>query len=435
MSIEVITLIVFGALIISLLTGCPVGFALGGVGLWLGFFLLGPETLAQGYYATWLMMSEFIFVAVPLFIFMGALLQRSGLGQALYHSLHLWAGPLNGGLAIGSVIFCTLMAAMVGIIGAGIVTMGLIALPQMLKRGYDKNLAVGAIMAGGSLGSLIPPSVAMLVYCGFVGISVGRLFAGGIIPGLILSALFILYIGIRCHIKPSMGPALAPEERGTLRQKVISLKDSILGILLIFLVLGSLFLGVATPSEASAVGAFGALVVCAIYGNLNWRVLRESLQMTAKIQGMVFWLLAGAMIFTRVYTTLGARQMVESTIIGEMNPYMVVALMMFIIVVMGTFVQESAIILIVGPTFNSIVTSLGFDPLWFAILFMVNIQIAQMTPPFGSALFYMKGLIPEENMRTIYRSAIPFFLLQMVGLAICFVLPDMVLWLPNLLIR
>jgi len=314
-------------------------------------------------------MSGFVFVAVPLFIFMGALLQRSGLAAALYHSLHMWTGPLNGGLAIATIIICTLMAAMVGIIGAGIVSMGFIALPEMLKRGYNKDLAVGSIMAGGSLGSLIPPSVAMLVYCGILGLSVGKLFAGGIIPGLILSGLYMLYVGIRCRIRPATGPALPPEERGNLRQKILSLKDSILGIALIVLVLGSLFGGVATPSEASAVGAFGALVVCAIYGHLNWHVLKESVWLTTRIWGMVLWLLGGAMVFSRVFTTLGARQMVESAVIGQLNPHVIVILMMLIIIVMGMFVQETAILLITGPTFNALIIALGFDPIWFGVLF------------------------------------------------------------------
>jgi len=436
MSIGILTAILFSTLIISLLTGCPVGFALGGVGLLLGLILIGPGSLIQGYFCTWAIMHSFIFIAVPLFILMGALLQRSGLAEALYHSLHLWMGRLNGALAIGSIIICTFMAAMMGVIAAGIITMGVIALPEMLKRGYDKKIAIGAIMAGGGLGSLIPPSIAMLVYAGFVQISVGKLFAGGIIPGLILSGLYMLYIGIRCRLNPALGPALPPEERGTLRQKIVSLKDSILAILLIVLVLGSIFAGIATPSEASAVGSLSALLICAIYRKLNWEVLKESIWLTTKIWGMVLWLLAGAFVFARLFTNLGAREMVESAIVGlGLTPILIVIVMMLIVIVMGTFVQESAIILIVGPIFNSLIVSLGFDPIWFAVLFIINIQIAQMSPPFGSALFLMKGTIPEESIGTIYRSALPFLALQVISLAICIAFPKMVIWLPNLLIK
>jgi len=436
MSIGILTTILFSTLIISLLTGCPVGFALGGVGLGLGLIFIGPSNLASAYYSTWSVMSSFIFIAVPLFIFMGALLQRSGMADALYRSLHQWMGRLNGGLAIGTIIICTFMAAMMGIIGAGIVTMGILALPEMLKRGYDKKTAMGAVMAGGGLGSLIPPSIAMLVYAGVVKISVGKLFAAGIIPGLILSGLYISYIGIRCYLNPAMGPALLPEERGTLRQKIVSLKDSVLAIALIVLVLGSIFAGIATPSEASAIGAFGAIVVCAIYHKLNWGLLKESMWLTTKIWGMLLWLLAGAFVFARFYTTMGARTAMETAIMGlQMSPLVIIIVMMLIVMIMGMFVQESAIILIVGPIFNSIIVALGYDAVWFGLLFILNIQMAQISPPFGSGLFYMKGVLPEENMQTIFRSAIPFLALQVIGLVICIAFPGMVLWLPNLLIK
>jgi tripartite ATP-independent transporter DctM subunit len=434
MSIEMLTLVLFGSFFLLLATGFPIAWVLAAIGMIFSIIFLGPTSFSQAALCTWDQMMSFVLIAIPLFVLLGFVLQHSGLAEALYHSMLLWAGRLPGGLAIGTVFICTLIAAMVGTIGAGIVTSSIIGLPEMRKRGYDDRMVIGAIMAGGTLGVLIPPSVGFLIYSGATGLSVGRLFAAGLFPGLLLSALYMTYIGIRCSLNPAMGPPLPPEERASWGKKIISLKDSILAIILIVAVLGSIFMGIATPTEAAAVGCFLSVVISAIYRRFNLPMLRGALYDTLKIYGMILFIFAGATIFARFYMGMGVRAYLDNIVTGlTISPWFVIAGMMLFIFLAGMIIHDIAIILVAAPIFTEVVVVLGFDPLWFGMVFLVNIQIAILSPPFGPALFYMRGCVDETvGFRGVAMSAFPYMAVQAIGLTVCILYPPIILWLPNL---
>jgi tripartite ATP-independent transporter DctM subunit len=306
----------------------------------------------------------------------------------------------------------------------------------MLKQGYDKHLSYGAIMAGGCLGVLIPPSVQMVVYASLAEQSVGRMLLGGLFPGLVLSTIYILYIGIRTASNPSLGPGLPPEERVSWSRKLAATKSLLLPILVVLSVLGAIFLGIATPTEAGAVGCIGVLICAAVYHRLNWQLVKEVVFSTLKIFGMVFWVLVGAACFNQFYLAMGAASLVKGLLAGvEINPWIIVILMQVILILLGMVMEDLAIMVIAAPIFTPVVISLGFDPLWFGVIFVVNMQIAMLTPPFGFANFYMKGLLPEENMAEFYRSTYPFVGLQIIGLSLCMAFPSIILWLPNMMLK
>jgi len=315
------------------------------------------------------------------------------------------------------------------------VTMGIIALPAMLRRGYDKKLAMGSIMGGGALGILIPPSVVMVIYGLFSGESVGMLFMGGVFPGAILSALFCSYILIRSALQPKLAPSLPPEERVSWGEKLISLRAVILPILLVISVLGSIFLGIATPTEASAIGAFGAVVCAAVYRTLNWQMFKEAVYRTLRLSGMVIWIVFGAKCFASVYISLGAvelsSQIIEALPVGR---WVILIGIQFTFLILGCFLDSAGIIMICTPVYVPIIKALGFDPIWFGILFVINMEMAFLTPPFGYNLFYMKGVAPKGiTIGDIYRSIIPFVLLQATGLILVMIFPQLALWLPNMM--
>ena len=435
MSIELITILIFGFVVVGLALGLPLAFALGGVAVVFTFFLWGPEALYMVASRTFGVMSAFILVAIPLFIFMANVLERSGSAEDLYSMMYHWMGPLRGGLAMGTVVICTLFAAMAGISGAATVTMGLIALPSMLKRHYDKNIAVGCIAAGGALGILIPPSVIMIIYALMAGVSVGKMFLGGIFPGLVLATLFIVYIGIRCAIQRDLGPVVPPEERVGWREKLISIRAVIIPVLLVIGVLGSIFTGIASPSEAAAIGATGSLLSAAIYRRLNWKMLKEAWYRTLKLNVMIMWIVVGASLFTAAYTAIGAPELIK-TILMEMpgGRWGILIGIQATFFILGMFLDPTGIVLITTPIFVPIIKTLGFDPIWFGILFVINMEMAYLTPPFGFNLFYMKGVVPKGiTMGDIYRSIVPFVGLQLVGLIICMIFPQIALVLPNLI--
>jgi tripartite ATP-independent transporter DctM subunit len=434
MSIELITILIFGSVVVGLALGLPLAFALGGVAVVFTFFLWGPEALYMVASRTFGVMSAFILVAIPLFIFMANVLERSGSAEDLYSMMYHWMGPLRGGLAMGTVVICTLFAAMAGISGAATVTMGLIALPSMLKRHYNKNIAVGCIAAGGALGILIPPSVIMIIYALMAGVSVGKMFLGGIFPGLILATLFIVYIGIRCAFQRDLGPVVPPEERVGWREKLISIRAVIIPVLLVIGVLGSIFTGIASPSEAAAIGATGSLLSAAIYRRLNWKMLKEAWYRTLKLNVMIMWIVVGASLFTAAYTAIGAPELIKA-ILMEMpgGPWGILIGIQATFFILGMFLDPTGIVLITTPIFVPIIKTLGFDPIWFGILFVINMEMAYLTPPFGFNLFYMKGVVPKGiTMGDIYRSIVPFVGLQLVGLIICMIFPQIALVLPNL---
>jgi tripartite ATP-independent transporter DctM subunit len=437
MSIEIVALIMFLSMVVLLFTGLPLAFVLGGLALVLAYFLWGANSMLLVAVQTWDVMNSYFLVAVPLYVFMANILQRSGIIEELFEVMQIWFGPLRGGLAIGTVVICTLMAAMTGIVGAAVATMGILSLPAMLNRQYDKRIALGSICAGGTLGILIPPSVITIVYAVTAGVSIGKMFIGGILPGLLLSFLFIAYIAIRCWLQPELGPAPSKEERARLSivDKLIALKNIILPVLLIVGVLGSIYAGIATPTEAAGIGSLGAIVCAALHRTLTWKNLHASVMETGKITAMILWITIGARCFISVFSAVGGDDLVREFVTGlAVNRWIIMICIQLILVALGLFLDEIGIILLCVPIFIPIITELGFDPVWFGILFLINAQMDYITPPFGYTLFYLKGVAPEGvTMGDIYRSVIPFVMLQAIGLALCMIFPQLILWLPNMM--
>jgi tripartite ATP-independent transporter DctM subunit len=437
MSIEYLTLLVFGLFLVFLAMGLPVVFGLGGTAVIATYFLWGPQALHMVASRTFTNANSFVLLAIPMFIFMGCMLEKSGMAKDLYTMMYKWMGPIRGGLAIGTVTICAIFAAMVGITGAATVSMGLVALPSMLKHNYNKQIALGCVSAGGALGVLIPPSVLMIILGLYTNTSIGGLYAGGILPGILLAVMFNIYIFVACLIKPEWGPALPPEERATWKEKFIALRAVILPIVLIVGILGSIFMGAATPSEAAALGAVGSILCAAVYRTLNWPTLREACHVTLRLSCMVMWIIFGASVFTALYTAIGAhdltRQLLSYLPGGRWG---VVIGMQAMWMIMGCFLDPNGIIMITAPIFFPLINSLGFDPVWFGVLFVVNMEMGYLTPPFGFNLFYMQAIAPKGVVMTdIYKSIIPFVMIQAVGLVLCMIFPEIILWLPKLLIR
>lgn len=437
MEVELITILMFVTMIILLVTGLPIAFCLGATGIIFALFLWGPNALGLVSKNMFGMMTELTLIAIPLFVFMAYMLEHSGIGENLYDAMYKWMGPLKGGLAMGTVVICAVIAAMSGLSATGTLSMGVVSLPAMLKRKYNKSIAVGCILAGGALGALIPPSVPMVVYCLLAGISIGQLFLSGILPGLLLTFLFVAYIGIRSYAQPHMGPALPPEERASWREKLISLRMVILPVLLIIAVLGSIFTGIATPTEAAAVGAMGSIVCATINRRITWTRIRLTALGTLKITGMLMWIMTAAAVFTAVYTGLGATQFINDTVKSlQVSPIGVIIGMQFTIFVLGCIMDPNGIMLITVPIYAPIAAGLGFDPVWFGLLTIMNIECAYLTPPFGWNIFYMRSVAPPSvTLADIYRSVPIFVGLQLTGLILVLIFPIIALWLPRLIIR
>lgn len=426
--------IVLFALLLLLSLGIPIAFTLCGVATLGILFTWGPKGLLMLFNTAYGESTSFLLIAIPLFIFMANQLKFSGMGDDLYEMVYRWMGRLPGGLAIGTVMICALFAAMAGISSVATISMGLIALPSMLTRGYHKDLAVGSIAAGGALGILIPPSIIMILYGAMAEVSVGRLFIGGIVPGILLCLIFMVYIGIRSFFQKSMAPPV--QERYSLKEKLLVLRGVILPVALILLVLGVIYFGICTPTEASAVGAFGAMVCALCYGKLTWKNLNQSLWSTIKINAMVFWLIIGAIAFSQFMAYAEIQGLIHSTILSlEVSPWLILIAMQLIFFILGMFLDPAGIIMLTTPIFVPIVTDLGFDPLWFGILFVINMEMAYITPPFGFNLFIMKGIVPSSiDMTDIYRSIVPFVVLQALLLALVMLFPKLATWLPGLMV-
>ncbi|MCA1786426.1 MAG: TRAP transporter large permease subunit, partial [Desulfobacteraceae bacterium] len=319
-----------------------------------------------------------------------------------------------------------------GVSTTGVVTMGIIALPIMLQQRYNKSIAIGPILAGGALGLLIPPSVSLIIYAMIARVSIGRLFAGAIVPGLILVFCYIAYIGIRCYFQPNLAPALPPEERLPWRQKLAMGKSLFLPVLIIIAVLGSIFKGIASPTEAAAVGAGGALISAFLNGKFNWQMLKESCYRTMGITGMIMWILFGATCFTSVFFRTGGQTLISDMMLGLENPVYIFGIILLTMIVLGFFLDEITQIMITVPVFLPIIVQLGYDPVWFGVLFMTQVQIDYLTPPFGFTLFYLKGVAPPEvSMGDIYRSIFPFLCIQLFVVLLILFFPQITLWLPD----
>lgn len=429
-----VSILLFGGMLIFLAIGVPIAFALGGLSVALIATLWSPSGLNMVVLRAYSNTANFEYLSIPLFIFMASMLQKSDIADDLYDAMERFFGSLRGGLAVGTVVICTLFAAMSGISGAATVAMGMIAVPAMLSRGYGKDMALGTIAAGGSLGILIPPSVTMIIYGLIAGTSIGKLYAGGILPGLVLAVMFCLYLLVRGWMQPGIagGDAL---RRYTWKEKLSGLKSLILPLALVVAVLGSMLTGIASVSESAAVGAVGAVVASAVLGRLRWKSVREACNETLLLSCMIFWIIIGASALSTFYTAMGAARAIESFVLGlEVNRWVILLGMQFFLLLLGMVLESTGIIMITVPIFVPIIIKLGFDPVWFGVLFIINMEIGFLSPPFGYNLFYLRGVTPDSiTMVDIYRSVVPFIILMLLGMGLFMVFPAIITALPDLL--
>ena len=443
MSVEFMTVAMFVTLILAITLGHELAFTLAAVATLFGLIDNGfniPSLFFMFANNAWGLFNNYTLVAIPLFIFMAQLLDQSKVAEALFESLYIVLGSVRGGLGLAVVVVCTVFAATTGIIGASVVAMGLLATPALIGKGYQKELTSGIICASGTLGILIPPSIMMVVYGGLTGLketSVGNLFAGAILPGLILSGLYFAYISVRCLINPKLGPPISKEEasKWSAKQKwLMTLKSLVPPLGLILMVMGTILAGIATPTEAAGLGALGAFILALFNRAVSWKMIVRASQATMKTTAMVMTLFIGGMFFSTVFLSMGGGDVVADLFIGSgLNRWLVLIIMMGIVFLMGMFIDWAAILLVTVPIFMPIAMELGFDPLWFAILMCVNLQTSFLTPPFGYALFYFAGVAPTGyTMMHIYRGIIPFVILQVIGLFVISAFPQLTTYLPDL---
>ncbi|HXE20474.1 TRAP transporter large permease [Castellaniella sp. UC4442_H9] len=437
MSIGLLTLVVFGALIAALIVGLPIAFATAAVAVGLAIWQFDLNTLNIIVSRVFTLMGNNILLSVPLFILMAYVLEKAGIAEDIFKAAYVWSGKLRGGLAVAVVISCALMAAMVGVIGAEIVTMGVVALPAMLNRGYGKSLALGSICAGGGLATLIPPSVVFIMYALTSGTSIGQLYMAGVLPGLLLGGLYVVYILTLSYFKPAVAPSAPPEELNiSLREKLGYLKNLILPSFVAFSVLGSLYLGWATPTEAAGIGVVGALLASVINRRFTWKGLYAAVVDTTKVTCMLYWLFFGASVLVGVYTMAGGTQYLKEMLLGMPGgSWGVLIAINLIWIVLGCVVDWIGILLLTAPVFVPVAIQLGFDPIWLGVLFCMNMQISYISPPFGPAAFYLKGAAPAGiTIGDIFRSVWPFLGLQLIALGLVMAFPSIALWLPQTMI-
>ncbi|MEE9399265.1 MAG: TRAP transporter large permease subunit [Dehalococcoidales bacterium] len=442
LSPEILTAIMLGGIVLGVLTGFPVGYVIGAVGLGVGYLVFGDIIGEVLYVRAIDLMINYILLAVPLFIFMGTMLEHSGIAEKMFEALYVWFGGIRGGLAVTTVIIGTIVAATVGIIAASVTMLTLVALPTMVKRGYSKSLASGSVCAGGCLGILIPPSVMLVLYGPMANISVGKLFFGAFIPGFLLSGLYITYILIHSYLQPKIAPAIPPEQMPDISfgRKTVNLLAAIAPTgVLIMSVLGVIFMGIAPPSEAAGMGAFVATLLTIAYGRFSFKVLKDVSLSTFRSSGFIFLLLAAAVAFVAVFIRGGGGEVVEELIIGVPGGrWGSFAVVMVIIFILGFIIDPLAIIFIMVPIITPIAATLEFNPLWFALMVCVNFQMAFMTPPFAMAIFVCRGSVAPElgvTMNDIIRGVIPFVFLIMLGLGLLIIFPELILWLPGQMIK
>ncbi|MBA7486708.1 Sialic acid TRAP transporter permease protein SiaT [subsurface metagenome] len=436
MEIGWITILLFGSMLLLLLTGLPVVWSLGGIGTLFALFLWGPESLVMALFGVKQVMDYGnTMVCIPMFVFMGMMLHQSGVIDKFYEAALKWLDFLPGSLATVTIGVCAVMAAMVGEVTPATLTMGTTALPSMLDKKYNKNIAIGCIQAGAALGFLIPPSVIAVLYAIVARASIGKFFAGGLIPGLMLATMFIIYITVRCYLQPQLAPRISRQENISWGEKISSLRAVIAPAFVVIMVLGSILLGLCSPVEASAMGAMTGIIVAALSGRLPWQVLKNALTYTLKLTIVALWIFIAALAFGKVYRVLGAPELIQGVLDlapgGALGVLIMIQLSYFFL---GMVLDDTAILFICLPLYLPIAISLGFDRVWFGVLYLINMQMAFLTPPFGYCLFLMKSVAPKGvTMGDIYRSVWPFVIIQGVGLILCIIFPDLVLWFPNLL--
>ncbi|MCK6264034.1 TRAP transporter large permease subunit [Vibrio sp. ZSDE26] len=435
MGIETLTMVLLACILVAFALGAQVGLALAGIAMGIGYLTWGdtlfniiPTTVESTFFS-------FILLAIPLYIYMGQLLTRSGIGDAMFNASQLMIGRVRGSLAISVIGVCSMIGAMVGIIGAGIMTSSSIALKPMLDRGYDKKLALGVIMAGGSLGILIPPSIPMIMFASATQNSVGRMFLGALGPALITITLLIAYVVISCKLKPSRAPR---DEENDIEvpsglEKFNTIRDGASSLLLIVAVLGSIIMGIATPTESGAIGVVGAIILAILFKRFKPQMMHKAGVQTALLVSVAMWIILGASIFSNFHLLMGVQNMVAQFATGlDLPPIMIIIMFQVIMLLLGFIIDEFIIVLMCAPIFTPVAVMLGYDPIWFGVLMILNIVIAVQTPPYGFALFYLKGIAPKGvTMMDIYRSVTPFILVQFLVLVICMAFPETILWLPN----
>jgi len=441
MSVEVLTVLMFVTLMASIGFGHPLAVTLAAVATLFGLIDNGfnlPGLIGLFANNTWGIFLNYTLVAVPLFIFMAQILDRSKVSEGLFDALYSVLGGLRGGLGMAVIVVSTVFAATTGIVGASVVAMGLMAGPALLRRGYDKALSAGIICSSGTLGILIPPSIMLVVYGGLTGqkeTSVGNLFAAAILPGLLLSGMYLLYVGVRCYLNPKLGPPIPPEDRtATAMEKfTMTMKNFVPPFGLILTVMGTILAGIATPTEAAALGCIGALFLALANRKLNWEVITQASISTARTTAMIMALFIGGKFFSVVFLSMGGGDVVADVLLGmDVNRYFVFAIMMAVVFFMGMFIDWAAILLVVVPIFTPIAMDLEFNPLWFAMMICINLQTSFLTPPFGYSLFYFKGVAPPEySMGDVYRGILPFVMIQIFGLATMILFPQIITYLPD----
>ena len=436
MGIEMLTVVLLLCVLVFFALGAQVGLALGGIAMAVGYMTWGdgifnviPSTLEATYFS-------FILLAIPLYIYMGQLLTKSGIGDAMFNFSQMLIGRVRGSLAISVIGVCSMIGAMVGIIGAGIMTSGSIALKPMLERGYNKRLALGVIMAGGGLGILIPPSIPMIMFAASTQNSVGRMFLGAMLPALLTVVLMVLYVVISCMLNPERAPldkdiAEQPTLKG--KEKLRIARDGLFSMVLIVAVLGSIITGIATPTESGAIGVVGAIFLAIIFKRFKADMFLHAGFQTATLVSVAMWIIFGASVFSNFHLLMGVQNMVAGFTEGlDLPPIMIILMFQLIMLLLGFIIDEFIIVLMCAPIFTPIAVSLGYDPIWFGVLMIINILIAVQTPPYGFALFYLKGIAPPDiGMSEIYKSVTPFILLNLTVLILCMVFPEIVTWLPN----
>jgi len=437
-SIELVSALMAGSFVGLLLIGMPLAFAAGAVGVLFALVLYGAPGLTLVVSRVFTLLGNSVLVSVPLFVFMACLLERAGIADDIFRVVAAWASRVPGGLAVAVILTSTLMAAMVGVLGAEIVTIGIVALPAMLSRGYSKDLALGSICAGGGLATLIPPSVVFIMYGLTAGVSIGQLYMAGIVPGLMLASMYIAYIMVRATLNPALAPrALTEEATWPLSRKLGLARHLVLPGLVVLMVLGSLYFGWATPTEAGGVGVFGAALSMIAKGRMSWDNVRRAVEETTKTTAMLYWLFFGSSALIGVYTLAGGTQMVQSMLTAfPLGPVGLLIVVQLVWIVLGCFIDWIGILLLTAPIFVPVMVNMGFDPVWLGVLFCMNMQISYISPPFGPAAFYLKGVAPPDiTIGDIFRSIWPYLGLQVVALGIVMAFPQIALWLPQTMSR
>ena len=433
---EINTVLMFGLLLIGIFLGYQIAFLLAGIGLFFGLSLFGMDFVGSFTLNFLSVMKNYILLAIPLFVLMGNIMERSGASEKLFGAIYILSGRLPGGLAVATTILATIFAACTGVVGASVVTMGVLSLPAMLKRGYDKYLVSGLICAAGCLGVLIPPSIMIVIYGPVAGIPVGKLFMAAIGPGLSLSAAYIIYILIRCYINPKLGPPMTAEELAAIsrKEKINIIFSSFLPpVVIILAVLGTIFFGVAAPTEAAAAGAFAAMLLSVIYKRFKLSMIGEAAESTLKTTSMILTMTAGAVLFVSTFMSMGGGEVVERIILGlPFGKWSIFLLMLVVVFILGMFLDWVAIVLLVVPIYTPIAAKLGFDQIWFATMVILNLQLSYLTPPFALATFYYRGIAPKEiTMQDIYVSVLPYIGIQIIVFTLCVLIPEIILWLPS----